>query len=88
MDCADGSGFGKIVNAVFASTGVIRIENMPDGMKRGYCELPLAFVDVSGAENLKEWTVIINGAEVSKRKAALQSGYLALMPSGLNIIVR
>ena len=88
VDCADGSGFGKIVNAVFASTGVIRIENMPDGMKRGYCELPLVFVDVSGAENLKEWTVIINGAEVSKRKAALQSGYLALMPSGLNIIVR
>lgn len=88
VDCADGSGFGKIVNAVFASTGVIRIENMPDGMKRGYCELPLAFVDVSGAENLKEWTVIINGAEVSKRKAALQNGYLALMPSGLNIIVR
>jgi hypothetical protein len=88
VDCADGLGNGKIINAKFASMGTIHIENLHDGTDYVDYRLPLVFEDASDVQNIDSWTVMINAVRVDKRKMMLQNGFLMFKPNGIKIIVR
>ena len=60
-------GGGTIRNAVFAANGTLSVVNAPDANLVGGTEIPLDFDGVSGTENLRDWTLVVNGVSSSKR---------------------
>ena len=60
-----GAGVGTIVNAKFAATGALYLTHARRCPRLAAVELPLAFDNVQGVENLVGWKIYMNGVEVS-----------------------
>lgn len=60
-------GGGTIRNAVFAANGTLSVVNAPDANLVGGTEIPLDFDGVTGTENFRDWTLVVNGVSSSKR---------------------
>lgn len=71
-------GFGLDESTVLSVTGA---------GSEGDIELPLAFTDCTGLDDLRGWTVSVNG-HASSRYVEMRDGKLHLLKRGLSIIVK
>ncbi len=87
VDCAAGEGDGTFVNVAFAAAGTLRLVNLPAGTNLDNYELPLVFTDAAGTENVRTWTVLVDGVAI-RRKATYLNGRLVFLPDGTMLILR
>lgn len=80
-------GGGTIRNAVFAANGTLSVVNAPDANLVGGTEIPLDFDGVSGTENLRDWTLVVNGVSSSKR-IRFSNGRIAVGDSPTVMVIR
>ena len=59
------NGFGSLANVSLSAVGTIEVFNVEGDIAN--CSFPMMLVDVTGVENLSGWTVLVNGAPVSRR---------------------
>lgn len=69
-----------------AEGSTLEVSNFPVGGFESHT-LPLTFVDVDGLENLKRWTLKLDG-ESTKRRITLVGNRIAIAPVGLTIRFR
>lgn len=81
IDAADA---GTVEGFAFAANGIVEIINAP---AHGEVQLPIAFENVTGLSNLRNWTCSLNG-EQTKRPLCVKDGKLILQEFGLMLIVR
>ena len=85
FDCS--KVFGTITRFSPATSGVLRLDNVPaDAVLAGY-SVPFAPDEIVNAENLQKWKVYVNG----KRRmftAKAEGGEIRLIPSGFTVIIR
>ena len=82
--CISASGAGSFNGVTFAENGGIEVGDMPAGV-----ELPGAFADVSGLENLSTWTVYRNGVPCSRlHLKAIEDGIVLCKDGGTLIFVK
>lgn len=79
-------GAGEIENAVFAANGTLYYTSASGKPARGTV-LPYLLTNCSGLENLKTWSVVINGKATAWR-VSVQNGQLTLISPGLFIVVQ
>ena len=70
-------GGGTIRNAVLAASGTVAIVGVTDAQIPGGTEIPIDFVDVGVTQNLRNWTLTINGV-VSKKKLGFANGKITV----------
>ena len=82
--CISASGAGSFNGVTFAENGGIEVGDMPASV-----ELPGAFADVSGLENLSTWTVYRNGVPCSRlHLKATEDGIVLCKDGGTLIFVK
>lgn len=81
---AEESG-GEIMGAVFAANGTFYYKGL--SKPKAGAILPYVLTDCSGFENLKTWSVIINGKTTAYR-VSVKNGKLTLAAPGLFIVVK
>ena len=82
-------GGGTIRNAAFVQTGTLRITTVAGtGRIDADTVLPLTFTDASDAENLKDWSVVIDGMVRKSRKAKLVDEKIVIEGDGLILLFR
>ena len=79
----DLSNGGRIEGVKFPSTGTIDIVNYS---KTSPEQIPLAFVNCTGVENVCDWNLRIDGAQSNLRKIICRNGVLYARRRGLAII--
>lgn len=70
----EGSGVGTIANAKFAATGALYLTHTRRCPRLASVELPLAFENVQGVENLPGWKIYMNGVEVDCYRLSVSGG--------------
>jgi len=85
---ADAVGYGTITGGVCAASGVIRV-TVADKLPTGTVSLPLKIVDCADTENVRRWTLEVNGAvKANLRPHVAQDGTLTLDSPGCVIVIR
>ena len=85
VDAATGAGTFR--NVTFAQAGTINV--VADGTLKGKTVLPMTLESCTGAANLANWSVKINGEANSAATVEWADGSLTLhMNRGLRVIVR
>ncbi len=79
-------GGGVIRGATFGATGTLRLVNyVNDGTAKA---LPFDLSGTTGAEGLKDWTLVMNGTAAPRWHARYANGALTVMPPGLRLHLR
>ena len=79
-------GGGVIRGATFGATGTLRLVNyVNDGTAKA---LPFDLSGATGAEGLKDWTLMMNGTAAPRWHARYANGALTVMPPGLRLHLR
>ena len=87
LEVAVATGAGTFRNVSFAQTGTINV--VADGTLKGKTVLPMTLESCTGAANLANWSVKINGEANSAATVEWADGNLTLrMNRGLRVIVR
>ena len=82
-------GGGTIRNAAFAQTGALRITTATGtGRIDANTVLPLTFTDASDAANLENWSVIIDGKVVKRRRAKFVGDKIVIEGDGLILLLK
>ncbi len=85
IDCA--TGIGTLSNFSPAASGVLLLENVPEGTSLRTYTIPFSPETTSNGENLRSWDVYVNGAKVNSR-ARLAENAIKFVSGGLMVIVR
>lgn len=85
IDCA--TGIGTLSNFSPAASGVLLLENVPEGTSLRTYTIPFSPETTSNGENLRSWDVYVNGAKVNFR-ARLAENAIKFVSGGLMVIVR
>lgn len=80
-------GGGTITDAAFASHGTINILNATKQSIKTL-ELPLTLVRATDVDNLKNWTLLIDGVELSGYRCRYVNGMVKFTPPGLMLVLR
>lgn len=85
---ADAVGYGTITGGVCAASGVIRV-TVADKLPSGTVILPLKFAECADTENVRRWTLEVNGAvKANWHPRVAQDGTLTLESPGCVIVIR
>ena len=80
-------GGGTITDAAFASHGTINILNATKQSIKTL-ELPLTLARATDVDNLKNWTLLIDGVELSGYRCRYVNGMVKFTPPGLMLVLR
>ena len=83
---ASGAGNGTVKGFAFAQAGTLRVTGL--GATAGRCEIPMAFEDCTGLENVSKWTLLFNGAPAKNYCAKATAEGIVLMANGTLLIMR
>ncbi|MBQ3289878.1 MAG: autotransporter-associated beta strand repeat-containing protein [Kiritimatiellae bacterium] len=82
---ATGAGIGTIDGFAFAANGTLNLTGI-DRLTTSV-ELPVGFVNVSGTENIPNWSLSIGGRHANGR-ISCANGCITVAPLGMSVIVR
>ena len=85
IDCA--TGIGTLSNFSPAASGVLLLENVPEGTSLRTYTIPFSPETTSNGENLRSWDVYVNGAKVNSR-ARLAENAIKFVSGGFMLIVK
>lgn len=80
-------GGGTIKDAAFASHGTINIVNATRQSLRSL-SVPLTLVNATDADNIKNWTLMLNGVALQSYEIRFADGVMTFLPPGMSVIFR
>jgi len=85
LDCS-GTGAGTIDGATFAANGSINVTGL--GKRTSTSSVQYTLVNVTGFDNVANWTLKENGVPTSRLSATVKDGKITITRAGMMIIVR
>lgn len=80
----DANGAGTLSGFSFATRGHLQVDNMAQGQT---VVLPGSYENCRGLENVGNWALTVNGKRKDSRRIVVKDGKIAIMPSGMILIV-
>jgi hypothetical protein len=82
------TGAGTLVNMVLPESGTLALVNVPE--YSGSLEMPILGENVTGLDNIANWTLSIDGVpqSTSKRKCRYSNGKIVLYNPGTVVVLR
>lgn len=82
------AGGGTYSRYAFGATGVLKIVNVPAGTRiKSSTTIPVQLGTVSGEENLKDWTVMVNGVARPDLQLMCENDVLSFRRHGLLMVI-
>lgn len=84
----DAAGYGTIRGGTCAESGVVRV-TVAGGLPSEPVGLPLKLIDCAGADNVRNWTLEVNGAaKATRRLSVAADGTLTVTATGTVVVIR
>ena len=83
------AGGGAYTKYAFGASGTLNLVNVPENVRLGAnTTIPVSLGQVSGSENLRNWTVTVNGVLMPELKLMYKDGSLCFKPNGFVLTFR
>ena len=84
----DAVGCGTVLGGTCAESGVVRV-TVAGGLPSEPVGLPLKLIDCAGADNVRNWTLEVNGAaKATRRLSVAADGTLTVTATGTVVVIR